>query len=564
MSIGKAQCEMSDAEFDGKTSRLNRVNNHRRQQMNYDRRIFIKQSASFSFALAAVSGSLLDTADALTVQAKHGATELAAYDALGLAELARKKQVSPLELLEDTLRRIERANPRLNAVLTKNFDPELARSRAKQSLGDGPFAGVPVLLKNLVEYKDADIDFGSRLYARFIAKNGRLHKANSPFTEAMEKAGFIVAGITNAPEFGLIDTTEPLLHGAARNPWNPDYTTGGSSGGSAAAVAAGIVPLAHANDGGGSIRIPASQCGVFGLKPTRKRELTPFTMGALSQDVAGIASDLCVSRSVRDTAMFLNVVENKNNDRLQPVGFVSGPSKRRLKIALILNGVNGAKPDPEVGKAIRSTAKLCESLKHNVEEAKLPFSGEELTDAFLGYWAVGTVGLESEVEKMLGKGVKREDVLEPWTIGLIEMGKKRGLFQAVGRATKAFGAAAAAMEEFFKNYDVVLSPVLSIPPFKIGYHDTRMKFEDLLARVMNEVVYTPLHNACGTPAMSVPLYWTKDDLPVGSQFGAWRGGEATLLQLAYELEAGRPWSKKRPNPGTQRFQRAGTNQSALK
>lgn len=506
--------------------------------MKLSRRDILKQSAAL--AIAAAGSSVLNA------QTKLRASELANYDATGLAELVRKKQITPLELVEDVLKRIERVNPKLNIVLTKNFDVEKARARAKQSLGDGAFAGVPVLLKNLCEYKDADIDFGSRLYSRAIAKHGRLHKANSPFTTKMEQAGFIVVGITNAPEFGLIETTEPILHGAAHNPWNPDYTTGGSSGGSAAAVAAGIVPLAHANDGGGSIRIPACQNGLVGLKPTRRREITMFTSGGMANDIVGIANDLCVSRTVRDTAAFLNLVENKTNDKLPPVGFISGPSSKRLKIALVLEGVNGKKADPEVEKAIRATAKLCESLNHKVEEFQLPINGQEVTDAFLGYWAAGTVGLTAEIEAMLGKGINREDVLEPWTIGLMELGRKRGLFQAVGRATKSFNEASAAMEGVFKNYDVILSPILRIPPYKLGYHTPTLNFDTLLARVMDEVAYTPLHNACGTPAMSLPLYWTKDNLPIGSQFAAWRGGEATLLQLAYELEAARPWAKKRP------------------
>jgi amidase len=512
--------------------------------MKTNRREFLQQSAAL--ALSATGAALLNDMPSISAQTKLRTSALAGYDATGLAELIHKKQITPLELVEDTLRRIEQLNPQLNLVLTKNFDVEKARARTKANLGDGRFVGVPILLKNIVEYKDADIDFGSRLYAQAIAKHGRLHKANSPFIQAVEQAGFIVVGITNAPEFGLIETTEPMLHGAAHNPWNPAYTTGGSSGGSAAAVAAGIVPLAHANDGGGSIRIPACQCGVFGLKPTRKRELTPFTIGALANDVAGITNDLCVSRSVRDTAAYLNVVENKRNEKLPPVGMVNGPASKRLKIALLLEGVNGKRPDPEVELAIRASAKLCESLKHKVEEVKLPINGTELTEAFLGYWAAGTVGLDTEIEQLLGKGVKREDVLEPWTIGLMELGRKRGLFQAVGRANKAFTEAAATLEAFFKNYDVILSPVLRIPPYKLGYHDPRTNFDTLLARVLDEVAYTPLHNACGTPAMSVPLYWTKSGLPIGSQFAAWRGGEATLLQLAYELEAARPWAKKRP------------------
>jgi amidase len=509
-----------------------------------DRREFLRQAAAL--ALSATGAALVSEVTGQGGQTKMRTSALGGYDATGLAELIRKKQLTPLELVEDTLRRIEQVNPQLNLVLTKLFDVEMARAKAKQAAVDGPFAGVPILLKNIVEYKDADIDFGSRLYAQAIAKNGRLHKANSPFMEAVEQAGFLVVGVTNAPEFGLIETTESVLHGPARNPWNPAYTTGGSSGGSAAAVAAGLVPLAHANDGGGSIRIPACQCGVLGLKPTRKRELTPFTIGGLANDVAGIANDLCVSRTVRDTAAFLNLVENKRNEKLPAVGLITGPSAKRLKIALVLEGVNGKSPDPEVEQAIRATAKLCESLKHKVELAKLPINGPEVTEAFLGYWAAGTVGLEVEIEKMLGKGVKREDVLEPWTIGLMELGRKRGLFQAVGRANKAFTEAAAALEGFFKHYDVILSPVLRIPPYKLGYHDPRTDFDTLLARVMDEVAYTPLHNACGTPALSVPLYWTKSGLPIGSQFAAWRGGEATLLQLAYELEAARPWAKKRP------------------
>lgn len=308
--------------------------------MNHARRDFLKKSAVFTLATA--GGSLL-AEYAGGAQVKPKLSELADYDALGLAELIRKKRISPLELVDDVIRRVERVNPKINAVLIKLFDFEKARERVKQGIGDGPFAGVPVMLKNLIQYKDARIDFGSRLYARYIEKNGNLFRMNSPLIDAMERSGMIVAGVTSSPGLGLIDTTEPVLYGATRNPWKTDYTPGGSSGGSAAAVAAGIVPLAHGTDAGGSIRIPACQCGVFGLKPTRDRE-----------------------------------------------------------------------------------------------------------------------------------------------------------------------------------------------------------FNTLLERLLDEVGYTPLNNATGTPAMSVPLYWTRDGLPIGSHFAAWRGGEATLLGLAYELEEARPWAKKRP------------------
>ncbi|HWP42556.1 MAG TPA: amidase family protein, partial [Blastocatellia bacterium] len=439
----------------------------------YTRRKFLKTAASFS--LAAVSSPLL------VAQTKR--SDLAGYDGVGLAELVRKKQVSSLELVEEVIRRIERVNPKINAVLTKNFDVDKARARARGVLGDGPLAGVPVLLKNLTQYKDGRIDSGSRLHARFIEKNGPLHRQSSPLVDAMERAGMIITGITNSPEFGFIETTEPVLHGATRNPWNTEYTAGGSSGGTAAAIAAGVVPLAHGNDGGGSIRIPACQCGVFGLKPTRGREIGsgPGRRGG-ENEALHLPNDLCLSRSVRDTAAFLSLVEKKDNPSLPPVGFVSGPSKKRLKIALVLDTVDGRKPHAEVEKAVRASAKLCDSLGHKVEEAKLDINGGEFIEAFLGFWATGALGLEGMVEQMLGKGTKREDVLEPWTIGLIDLAKSRGPEACVARALKSFSEVTASMEKMFKSYDVILSPVMRVPPYKIGWHAPTLDFDTLLAR----------------------------------------------------------------------------------
>jgi amidase len=370
---------------------------------------------------------------------------------------------------------------------------------------------------------------------------------NSPLIDAMERSGMIVAGVTSSPELGLIETTEPVLYGATRNPWNTDYTAGGSSGGSAAAVAAGIVSLAHGNDGGGSIRIPACQCGLFGLKPTRERELGNSRIRSMGIESLNIASDLCLSRSVRDTAAFLNAVENKNNPSLPPVGIVSGPSKKRLRVALIVETFQGKKPHPEVELSVRASAQLCEKLGHKVEEARLGIDGPEFIDAFLGLWALSTLQYEARIEQWLGKETRREDALEPFTLGLIDLAKSRGGFQPCSqRAIKAFTEVSAAVEKLFKTYDAILSPVMRVPPYKIGWHAPTLDFNTLLDRVVDEVGYTPLHNAVGTPAMSVPLYWTRDGLPVGSQFAAWRGGEATLLGLAYELEEAQPWAKKRP------------------
>ncbi|MEW6125454.1 MAG: amidase family protein [Acidobacteriota bacterium] len=511
--------------------------------MDKTRRDFIKQAALFS--MAAANTSLL-VVKASAAQTKLKLSEFASFDGLGLAELVRKKQVSPLELVEDALRHVERLNPKLNAVLPKLFDIEKARDRARRGAGEGRFAGVPTMLKNLIAYKDASITNGSRMFARLIEKNGKAAKVSSPLVEAMEQAGMIITGVTSSPEMGLIDTTEPVLYGASRNPWNPAYTTGGSSGGTAAAVAAGFVPFAHASDGGGSIRIPASQCGVFGLKPSRNRELgnSPSRGGGL--EVLNISSNLCLSRSVRDTAAFLSVVENKNIANLPAVGFVSAPSKKRLKIALVTQALNGKAPDPEVQNAITSTAKLCDRLGHKIEEAKLDLNGEAFIDGFIGLWASGTVEYEKMVAEWFGKDAKPEDYLEPWTLGLAELAKRRGVQNCWQKAIQEFTAATTVLEKMFQSYDVILSPVLRLPPYKLGHHSPTVEFNTLMSRVLDTVGYTPLHNAAGTTAMSVPLYWTATGLPIGSQFAAWRGGEATLLQLAYELEAARPWTKKRP------------------
>ena len=277
--------------------------------MTHHRREFLKQSAAFSF---------LVSHPALAAQAKRQHSQLAGFDALGLADLIKRKKVSPLELVDDVIRRIELVNPKINAVLTKNFDVEKARARARSGALEGVFAGVPVMLKNLQQYKDANIDSGSRLFA-MVNKRGNRTQQNSPLVDAMERSGMIITGITSSPELGLIDTTEPVLHGPTRNPWNLNHTAGGSSGGTASAIAAGIIPLAHGNDGGGSIRIPACQCGVFGLKPTRSREVGNGGGPRSGGDALNISSDMCLSRSVRDSAAFLGVVENKNNSSLPPV-----------------------------------------------------------------------------------------------------------------------------------------------------------------------------------------------------------------------------------------------------
>jgi amidase len=249
---------------------------------------------------------------------------------------------------------------------------------------------------------------------------------------------------------------------------------------------------------------------------------------------------------VRDAAAYLSIVENKNNQDLPPVGFVSGPGKKRLRIALVFNTLRGQKPHREVENATNAAAKLCESLGHRIEPISLAIDGEEFIDAFIGLWASGTLGLEATAKQLLSPATRLEDVLEPWTLGLMELAKSRGVTNCWERARKVFAEVAARIEKTFQSADVILSPVMTTPPYKIGWHDPRVDFRTLYPRVIDDVGYTPVHNACGTTAMSVPLYWTADGLPVGSQFAAWRGGEVILLQLAYELEEARPWARRRP------------------
>jgi len=515
-----------------------------KRRLRYSRRDFIKQMAAFSVTTPAgliALGCRPGKVPGKSVMERG--SPLAEYDGVGLAGLIRNRQITPLELVDEVLRQIERLDPSISAVVPGAFAEKSARDRATRALGPGPLSGVPVMLKNLVAYRGAAIDFGSRLYARAYEKGVVPEiRENSAIVDAMERAGMIVTGVTNSPEMGLLDSTEPVLHGPTRNPWNRDYSTGGSSGGSAAAVASRIVPLAHGNDGAGSIRIPAACCGIFGMKPSRG-----FEAGSGGATAAlSISSELCVSRSVRDTAAFMSEVEKRDDPDLPPLGFVRGPSARRLAIAVILDSFHGAPPHPEVERGVRSAASLCADLGHRVEEVALPIAGEEFMDAFIGLWAIAALPLEERVTEWLGESIAPADVLEPWTMGLIGMAKERGREASILKALGAFATTSAQMEAFFSDYNVMLSPVLRVPPFPLGFHDPSAHFGTVMERFLDAVAYTPLQNATGMPGMSVPLHWTADGLPVGIQFSAWRGGDRMLLELAHELEEARPWSRRTP------------------
>ena len=466
--------------------------------------------------------------------------EFVTYDGMGQAELVRSGQVSSLELTQAAIKRVEKLNPILNAVVHKLYDE--GRATAQAGLPNGPFKGVPYLIKDLSELKDAPLTFGSKLFEYNVANgdNGSVERA--------KQAGLVIIGKTNTPEFGFISTTESQLLGAARNPYNAAYHTGGSSGGAGAAVASGMVPFAHASDGGGSIRIPASVNGLVGLKPSRGRLYTNRPL----RFPVDISVRLAVSRSVRDTAQILNVSEKKGSAAtLDPVGFVSSASRKRLKIAFITKTYVGTDATPDVRDATQRAAKTCAALGHHVEEVNDTIIGPEFGGNFMNIWASSAYELVKNA-RLIGlrqwRWVNPDEVLEPFTHGLADMFEKNITRDpdAVKKAVAYCGRVGEAYAAFFEKYDVLLTPTLRRPPLLIGEEGSHKSYEELAENVLDYVPYTPQYNAAGNPAISLPLYMSRNALPIGSQFAAKIGAEATLLQLAYELEEAVPWRNRWP------------------
>ena len=461
-----------------------------------------------------------------TTWAQHG-DPFARLDATAQADLVRRGEVSARELVDAAIARIEAIDPQLNAVTTRLF--QQARAAAEGPLADGPFRGVPYLIKDLDDLADAPTTMGSRLFANQMAS------ASTPYVQRTLDTGVVVVGKSNTPEFGLLGTTESLLLGVCRNPWSLAHTPGGSSGGAAAAVAAGLVPFAHATDGGGSIRIPAACCGLFGLKPSRGR-LAPSETAEID-----ISVQHCVSRSVRDSARLFAAAEYRGaGAALPPVGEVTGPSDRRLRIAIDVRNLFGDAPDPEVAIATHSAAKLCADLGHTVEEASPVIDGEAFVHHFISVWA----SMPAEIvtgARASGLAV----LLEPWTIALAEEAARRG-DHALPRALAYFEQTERLLGAFLERYDVILSPVLKTPPVAIGAQAPTLDYTRLHDDVTEWVSYTPIHNAAGIPAMSVPLGWSRDGLPIGVHFAAAAGAERTLFELAFELEAAAPWADRWP------------------
>lgn len=444
---------------------------------------------------------------------------LCLLDGVAQAELVARGELAPNEPVKAAVRRIEALNPLIRAVVT--FDPDRAR---KAPLGSGPFRGVPFLVKDVTPYPGLRWSMGARLFAQ------NTMAPPTPYASAIDASGLVTLGKSATSELGLLGSTETLLEGVTHNPWELSFSAAGSSGGAAAAVASGMVPLAHANDGGGSVRIPASVCGLFGFKPSRGRTLdsTPA-----QNAFTALTSDHCISRSVRDSALFLSVTEGGG------VGFVREPITRRLRIATWTHTTMGEEPEPRVRRAYDEAVALLAELGHEVVPIAPPaLDGPALCDAFFLVAGAAMAGLVDMMPQMRGAPVSRDE-LEPFTWSLVELFRARP--DALAFAQRAFEMGSRAYLEAVRAFDVVLTPTLATGPWRIGHLSPTLPREDLIARTAQAVGYTPIHNVAGCPAMSVPLHWSDDGLPIGTHFAAAPGQDALLLGLAYELEAARPW-----------------------
>lgn len=474
-------------------------------------------------------------------------TDFSLLDATAQAELVRKGDVSSLELVDAAISRIEKLNPKLNAVITPLFDK--ARKQAGAKLEPGPFRGVPFLLKDLVAASAGDpLHSGMQL----MKKLGFVAPEDTYLARKFRDAGFITIGKTNTPELGLAATTEPLAYGPTRNPWNPQHSAGGSSGGSAAAVAARIVPAAHANDGGGSIRIPASECAVVGLKPSRGRvSLGP----AFGEAWHGLAIEGAVTVSVRDAAGILDAISGPMpGDPYfappppRPFGEEVGRDPGRLRIGLMTERPGKtAKLHEECVRAVERTGRLLESLGHRVEMAHpAAFDEPDFSETFARVIYAHTAQTLDFIGTILGHPISADEV-EPYTWALACEGRKVSVIDYIGACDWLQGWTRRMAFWWAEGHDLLLTPTIAEPPPRLG--DLGGPGGDPITkwrRNLEVIPFTPACNATGQPAISLPLHWTSDGLPVGAHFIAAYAREDLLIRLAAQLEQAEPWADRRP------------------
>ena len=469
-----------------------------------------------------------------------GFAEYDDYDALGLGQLVRSGEVSAKELLNEAIDRVERVNDKLNAIVYRYYDE--ARSAIDAGLPDGPFQGVPFLLKDLHLFMQGLVSSnGSAMWRGNIADH------DSTLVKRYKDAGLVIFGKTNSPELGLNPVTEPREFGPSRNPWNTDVTPGGSSGGAGAAVAAGILPVAHASDGGGSIRIPASCCGLVGLKPSRGR--IPFGPDK-AEGWAGLSTSHVVSRTVRDTAAMLDATAGTETGEayaaphhagtfLEATRTAPGP----LRIAVSREKWGQGKYQPEALAGLDKTVAVLEGLGHTVEEARPDFDGEQVASNMFSIISVNTALAVRQRAAECGCSVEELD-MEDGTRFYLELGNAISATD-YAEAIQMNQRLGRLLGQFHQQYDVLLALTLSSPPVPVGFISEAPQ-EEYADRLFGFMGDTGFYNQTGQPSLSLPLHWSDEGLPMGMMFTAAYGNDALLLQLAGQLEDSAPWSDRRP------------------
>jgi amidase/6-aminohexanoate-cyclic-dimer hydrolase len=460
------------------------------------------------------------------------------FDAMGLADLVAKGEASAEDLLETTIALAEERDPKLNSIVIPMY--EQARDAVSQGLPDGPFRGVPFLLKDLhLAYAGVRTTYGSKLFEDHVADH------DSELVLRYKRAGLVIFGKTHSPEFGLTTSTETALFGQTANPWDLSRTSGGSSGGASSAVAGGIVPAANASDGGGSIRVPASCCGLVGLKPTRARNPAGPAVG---EGWGGMSTAHAVSRSVRDTAALLDATHGPDlgdpycapapaRPYLEEVGAPPG----RLRVAVQRAAFNGVATHPDCVAAVDAAVGLLEQLGHEVVESQLEVDAGSLGNATRTIISANIRATVQDRARALGREAKPDDV-ELGTWAMVQLAESFGA-DDYARAVRTIHAVGRQVARFLDDFDVLLSPTMATPPLELGRLSlSRMDDVNGYVADLNQTIgYTSLFNASGNPAISLPLHWSPSGLPIGLQFAGRFGDEAGLLRLAAQLEQAQPW-----------------------
>lgn len=510
---------------------------------HFDRRGLLKSGAALA-ALVPLAACASDTesseasatdesanAKSQTDEAPDVSTYTAQSIPDGLSQVAMlaSGETTSLALTQVAIERSRGANALINAVALETYDDALAEAETPP---DGQFGGVPTFIKDLLDWKGDQTMYGSRAFKGYIAPE------DAAFAKAWRKAGVISLGKSTTPEMGLISSTEPLVTGATRNPYDLSRIPGGSSGGAAALVAARVVPFAHASDGGGSIRIPAACCGLFGLKPSRGA--LPMSRDSGEVD---ISVNHAVTLTVRDSAALFAAAEVDTQSDLSKTGSITEASTRRLKIAFAPEPVNGATLDSATRAGIERTAQLCRDLGHEVVDFVMPVDGQEFGDQFLMYWAAGAAAFAQSASQFSGKPVGPE-IVEPWTLGLATQFLQRQ--DEIGDVIAYLKAFEGIYHSWFENFDLILTPTVSTVAPKIGSQAPDGDFDAVMENVLNFAAFTSPMNVSGAASMSVPVQWSEEGLPIGSMFSGKRGDDGLLFALAYELEEAQPWIDRLP------------------